>query len=108
MTEKLKDEYIREAAYYIWEKEGRPESDGYEFWMRAIKELSASKGKIVAAAKKAAAPAKSAPAKKVAKPAAKPIAKKPITVSKTTGSVVKKVAVKIPAKKAPVSLAKKK
>ena len=108
MTEKLKDEYIREAAYYIWEKEGRPESDGYEFWMRAIKELSASKGKIVAAAKKAATPTKSAPAKKVAKPATKTVAKKPIVASKPTGSVVKKVAVKIPAKKAPVSLAKKK
>ncbi len=103
MTEKLKDEYIREAAYYIWEKEGRPESDGYEFWMRAIKELSASKGKIVAAAKKAAAPAKRAPAKKAVKPVAKPVA-----APKPTGSVIKKVAVKIPAKKVPVSLAKKK
>jgi hypothetical protein len=40
MSKELKEEYIREAAYFIWEKAGRPNGDGYEFWMQAIKQLS--------------------------------------------------------------------
>lgn len=77
MSKVLKDEYIREAAYFIWEKEGRPESDGYEFWMKAIKQLSCDK---------AACAAKAAPAKK-----ATPV-KKAVPVKKA--APVKKVAVK--------------
>jgi hypothetical protein len=33
---------IREKAYSLWEKAGRPESDGVEFWTQAEKELAAS------------------------------------------------------------------
>lgn len=33
------DAQISERAYYLWEKAGRPEGDGQEFWLAAEKEL---------------------------------------------------------------------
>lgn len=32
------EEEIREKAYRLWEKAGKPECDGVEFWVRAEKE----------------------------------------------------------------------
>lgn len=67
-------EYIRVAAYYIWENEGRPQGRDAEIWAMAEKSLKKPAAKKAAAkpvakkepAKKAAAPAKKAPAKKAA------------------------------------------
>jgi hypothetical protein len=33
-------ELIRLRAYELWEENGRPESDGVEFWLQAEKELA--------------------------------------------------------------------
>lgn len=30
---------IEEQAYYLWEKEGRPENKTLDFWLRAEKEI---------------------------------------------------------------------
>lgn len=70
-------EYIRVAAYYIWENEGRPEGKDAEHWARAaemLKKAPAKKAAAKPAAKKA--PAKKATAKPAVKAAAKPAAKK--------------------------------
>ncbi len=75
-------EYIRVAAYYIWENEGRPEGKSEEIWWKACDQFnnwnhSQKAGKAVAK--------KSTAKKAVAKVAAKP--------------VVKAAAIKAPAKK---------
>jgi hypothetical protein len=48
---------IRERAYQIWEREGRPEGRDFDHWTRAVAEVSAEEGgdKGPAPAKKAAA-----------------------------------------------------
>lgn len=33
------EQKIRELAYEIWEKAGRPESDGVQYWLQAESEL---------------------------------------------------------------------
>ncbi len=33
------DDYVREAAYYIWEQEGRPHGMDFEHWVKAKAEL---------------------------------------------------------------------
>lgn len=35
MANDLPEEYIRVAAYYLWEKEGRPEGVDFDHWIRA-------------------------------------------------------------------------
>lgn len=73
-------EYIRVAAYYIWENEGRPQGRDAEIWAMAEKSLkkpAAKKAAAKPAAKKEpakkAAPAKKAPAKKAAKSKINPV-----------------------------------
>lgn len=83
-------EYIRVAAYYIWENEGRPQGRDAEIWAMAEKSL-----KKPAAKKAAAKPvAKKEPAKKAA-PAKKAPAKKAVTKSKINPVPVKSAATKI-------------
>lgn len=36
-------ELVRQRAYELWEENGRPESDGIEFWLKAEKELTKGK-----------------------------------------------------------------
>jgi hypothetical protein len=38
---KITDEMIREAAYYIWEKEGHGNGGDFDHWIRAKSELAA-------------------------------------------------------------------
>ncbi len=84
-------EYIRVAAYYIWENEGRPQGRDAEIWAMAEKSL-----KKPAAKKAAAKPAaKKEPAKKAAAPAKKAPAKKPAAKSKINPVPVKSAATKI-------------
>jgi Protein of unknown function (DUF2934) len=35
---------VAEAAYFIWEHEGRPEGRAHEHWMRAVTECSGAAG----------------------------------------------------------------
>ncbi len=84
-------EYIRVAAYYIWENEGRPQGRDAEIWAMAEKSL-----KKPAAKKAAAKPvAKKEPAKKAAAPAKKAPAKKAAAKSKINPVPVKSAATKI-------------
>ena len=83
-------EYIRVAAYYIWENEGRPQGRDAEIWAMAEKSL-----KKPAAKKAAAKPAaKKEPAKKAA-PAKKAPAKYAAPKSKSNPVPVKSAATKI-------------
>ncbi|SMC98712.1 DUF2934 domain-containing protein [Rhizobium sp. RU36D] len=43
------DERIRERAYAIWEQEGRPEGNDFHHWLRAVEEVRAETGDIMAA-----------------------------------------------------------
>ena len=35
----MSDEEVREAAYFIWEREGRPEGRALDHWARALTEV---------------------------------------------------------------------
>ena len=41
ISSSLREELIREKAYFLWEEAGRPESDGVEFWIEAEKQVAA-------------------------------------------------------------------
>ena len=64
MSNNISDEEIRVAAYYLWEKEGRPEGVDFDLWVRAKNEL----------AKKVGNGQKTAEKKTVAPAAVKPVA----------------------------------
>lgn len=81
--------YVRVAAYYIWENDGRPFGKEAEHWAKALAQLSAEKAVPKKPAAKKTASKKAAPAKKTV---AKPVEKK--------AAPAKKVAVKSAAKKA--------
>ncbi|AUX78301.1 DUF2934 domain-containing protein [Sinorhizobium fredii] len=38
---KTKEELIRKRPYELWERAGRPEGDGLEYWFQAAKEIEA-------------------------------------------------------------------
>ena len=92
-------EYIRVAAYYIWENEGRPEGKSEEIWWKACNQMknwncSCKSKKAVAkkacAKKSVAKPAAKVAAKPVVKVASKPVAK--VTLKPAVKAVVKPVA----------------
>lgn len=37
------EEDVRARAYFLWEKAGRPASDGVQFWLEAERELNSSR-----------------------------------------------------------------
>ena len=43
MTKSVNDQMIREAAYFLWEKAGKPQGDGTEFWIQACAQFYAVK-----------------------------------------------------------------
>ncbi len=43
MANSISDEEIKVAAYYLWEKEGRPEGVEFDLWVRAKNELAKKK-----------------------------------------------------------------
>ncbi len=71
------DDHIRDAAYFLWLKDGQPEGRDQEHWHAAQAELTpaAETPKPKAPRKRAAAKPRAAKAEAAAKPAAKP--KKP-------------------------------
>jgi hypothetical protein len=87
----ISDEAIKERAYHIWIREGRPHGRDYEHWVQAQVELEAELRSANGdkPKKKAAAPRKTAakaPAAKAAvvKPAAAKPARKPAARAKKT------------------------
>jgi Protein of unknown function (DUF2934) len=87
------DDAIREQAYYLWEKDGRPHGRETEYWMRAV---------VVASEKSQMDTLTQPPPKKlVPKEKIKPVAKLGAAASKTKSVPSKstKIAVKKPKKK---------
>ena len=87
MTKQVNEEYIRVAAYYLWENAGRPDGREQEFWQLACTQVRGSKPackKNCSSKKVAAKPASVKPAvkKAVAKPVTKKAAAKPAFVAK--------------------------
>jgi len=80
----ISDEAIKERAYHIWMREGRPHGRDFEHWVQAQVELEAELrgGNGNGAAPKARAAAPRAAAAKAAKPAASKPARKPAARAK--------------------------
>ena len=104
MVQQINEQMIREAAYFLWEKAGRPDGSAEFFWMKAceqffkptkvaIKKPAKKVEKKVAPAKKEA-PKKALPAKTAAKPV---VAKAVKTTRKVTAKPASKQAKKISA-----------
>lgn len=88
MVQQINENMIREAAYFLWEKAGRPDGSAEFFWMKACEQFfKPTKVAIKKPAKKVEK--KAAPAKKVTP--AKPVVAK---VAKTAPKAVAKPAVK--------------
>lgn len=104
MVQQINEQMIREAAYFLWEKAGRPDGSAEFFWMKAceqffkpakvaIKKPAKKVEKKVAPAKKEA-PKKALPTKPAAKPA---VAKAVKTTRKVTAKPATKQAKKVSA-----------
>lgn len=104
MVQQINENMIREAAYFLWEKAGRPDGSAEFFWMKAceqffkptkvaIKKPAPKKAlKKIAPKKeevKKVAPVKKAPVvAKVAKPAPKAVAKTAVKQTKKVSAPV--------------------
>ena len=84
MVQQINENMIREAAYFLWEKAGRPDGSAEFFWMKACEQFfKPSKVAIKKPAKKAAPK----------KTTTKPVAKKTVAVkSAPVKAVVSKTA----------------
>ena len=101
MAQQITENMIREAAYFLWEKAGRPDGSAEYFWMKACEQFF--KPKKVEIKKPAL---KKAQAKKVVKPAPKAAKKVVKTETKATKKVVaplKKPTVKVFVRQVPVA-----
>ena len=110
MAQQITENMIREAAYFLWEKAGRPDGSAEYFWMKACEQFFKPKKVVIKklAAKKAVVKktptkkpvVKKAPVKKVAAPVKRTVpAKKPAVkvavkpVAKSSAKPVKKVVI---------------
>ena len=101
MVQQINENMIREAAYFLWEKAGRPDGSAEFFWMKACEQFfKPAKVAIKKPAKKAekkVAPAKPATkpvTAKAVKPAPKAVAKSVKVASKVTAKPATKQAKK--------------
>ena len=88
MAQQITENMIREAAYFLWEKAGRPDGSAEYFWMKACEQFFKPKKVEI---KKATA--KKPQPKKVATPAKKTAVSTPKTVptlKKPTVKVLKR------------------
>ncbi len=61
------DDQVSVRAYYLWERDGRPQGRDWEYWLRAKEELICENSRTAGTAKPvtiAAEPVKTAPKKK--------------------------------------------
>ncbi len=110
MTNKINEENIRVAAYYIWEQAGRPQGAEVECWFKACEQLcAAAKPSLKKAGQKKAA-VKTSPLKATVKPALKKVAPVKAAAKAMAKSVLNstKVVAKPAAKTASVKVAAKK
>ena len=101
MVQQINEQMIREAAYFLWEKAGRPDGSAEFFWMKACEQFfKPTKVAIKKPAKKVekkVAPVKKESPKKVSavKPAVKPVVAKAVkTMRKITAKPAAKQAKK--------------
>ncbi len=98
MVQQINENMIREAAYFLWEKAGRPDGSAEFFWMKACEQFFkpakvAIKKPAQKAEKKVAPAQKTAPVKPVAKSAVvKMVKTAPKAVAKPAKVVAKVVA----------------
>ena len=112
MAQQINENMIREAAYFLWEKAGRPDGSAEYFWMKACEQFFKPKKVEIKkpVAKKAVAKKVDvkAPVKKVVTPAKKPVVKLSVKPApKKATSAVKKVVIKVQTKPAAKAPAKK-
>ena len=112
MAQQITENMIREAAYFLWEKAGRPDGSAEYFWMKAceqffkpkkveIKKPVAKKAQPKKVETKKVVAKKTAPAKKTVpelKKSAVKVVVKPVTTTKPVKKVVIKVQTKPTAK----------
>ena len=91
MVQQINENMIREAAYFLWEKAGRPDGSAEFFWMKACEQFFKPAKVAIKkpVAKKKAAPVKKEAPKKVAPVAAKATKVAPKASAKTVKSVKK-------------------
>ena len=92
MVQQINENMIREAAYFLWEKAGRPDGSAEFFWMKACEQFFKPAKVAIKKPAKKAAPKKTTPAPKAA-PVSKPAQKAKVAVTKPA-KVVAKPAVK--------------
>ena len=92
MVQQINENMIREAAYFLWEKAGRPDGSAEFFWMKACEQFFKPAKVAIKKQAKKAAPKKTTPAPKAA-PVSKPAQKAKVAVTKPA-KVVAKPAVK--------------
>ncbi|MGN0919353.1 MAG: DUF2934 domain-containing protein [Alphaproteobacteria bacterium] len=106
MVQQINENMIREAAYFLWEKAGRPDGSAEFFWMKACEQFFkpakvAIKKPVKKAEKKGTTVKKTAPAKpvvaKVSKPAPKAAVKAVKAAPKATAKPATKQAKKVSA-----------
>lgn len=77
---KCNEDYIKEAAYFLWEQAGRPQGQDDKFWAMAVEQSSCSQSTAKKATsgctKKACASSGAAAKKPAAKSASKVASKK--------------------------------
>ena len=96
MVQQINENMIREAAYFLWEKAGRPDGSAEFFWMKACEQFfKPTKVAIKKPVKKAVKPS---PKKEVKSPAPKAPVKKVTAPVKAVVKTVAKAPVKVAAK----------
>ena len=104
MAQQITENMIREAAYFLWEKAGRPDGSAEYFWMKACEQFFKPKKVEIKkpATKKTQPKNKVVPAKKTVAPTKKAVVKvvvKPIAKKVVAKKAQTKPAVKAPARK---------
>ena len=97
MVKQINENMIREAAYFLWEKAGRPDGSAEFFWMKACEQFfKPAKVAVKKPAKKVEkkeAPKKAVPEKNATKPVvAKTVKSAPKAVAKPAVKQAKKAA----------------
>ena len=111
MAQQITENMIREAAYFLWEKAGRPDGSAEYFWMKACEQFFKPKKVAIRkpAAKKVQPPKPAAkkattPVKKKVTPLKKPVVKVLVKPVAKPTKPIKKVVVKVQARPATKSV----
>ena len=108
MVKQINENMIREAAYFLWEKAGRPDGSAEYFWMKACEQFfNPKKVEIKKPAAKKTCSKKVCAAKKEVATEKKPVVKVTVKPATAKAQPVKKVVIKVQDKPAKKSTATK-